>query len=290
MAQLPTIVSGVTINRIEVWVTNKKSDFTNPRNIVAFTDLGESSHISNNMWSATGGNNLPTNNTNNLYSTMNNGYPEIRDIDQVNATFSGIYGFNGGLDYEKISNARLLSPSEYTINKQLGYISLRNSLRADEVLAVAFEYTYGGTTYQVGEFSSDQKESSATLMVKLLKPNSCSPQNACWDLMMKNVYSIGARSLRSTDFKLEIYYACDSLGTNITYLPEENLKNTPLLRMMNLDRLDANNSKEAPNGIFDFVEGFTVQASSGRIFFPTVEPFGSNLKNKIGMTCPLSSL
>ncbi|MBR2881735.1 MAG: cell surface protein SprA, partial [Prevotella sp.] len=103
MAQLPTIVSGVTINRIEVWVTNKKSDFTNPRNIIAFTDLGESSHISNNMWSMTGSKNLPANNTNNLYATMNNNYAEIRNIDQVNAIFSSIGGFNGGLDYEKIS-------------------------------------------------------------------------------------------------------------------------------------------------------------------------------------------
>ena len=228
MAQLPTIVSGITINRIEVWVTNKKSDFTSPRNILAFTDLGESSHISNSMWRTTSGNTLPANNTNSLYSTMNNGYSDIRDIDKVNATFSEIHDFNGGLDYEKISNARLLSSSEYTINRQLGYISLRNSLRADEVLAVAYEYTYGGTTYQVGEFAADQKESSSTLMVKLLKPNSCSPQNACWDLMMKNVYSLGARSLKSTDFKLEIYYASDSLGTNITYLPEEHLKKTPL--------------------------------------------------------------
>ena len=204
MAQLPTIVSGITINRIEVWVTNKKSDFTNPRNIVAFTDLGETSHISNSMWGATGGERVPSNNSNNLYSTFVNNYADIRDIDKVNSTFEGIEGFNGGLDYEKISNARLLSTSEYTINKQLGYISLRNALRADEVLAVAFEYTYGGKTYQVGEFASDQKESGATLMVKLLKPNSCSPQNGCWDLMMKNVYNIGARSLKSNDFKFDI--------------------------------------------------------------------------------------
>ena len=282
MAQLPVIVSGITINRIEVWVTNKKSDFTNPRNIVAFTDLGETSHISNNMWNTTGGNNPPSNNANDLYPTINNSYSDIRDIDRVNAVFSGINGFNGGLDYEKVSNARLLSSSEYTLNSQLGYISLRNALRADEVLAVAFEYTYGGNTYQVGEFASDQKESSSTLIVKLLKPNSCSPQNGCWDLMMKNVYNLGARSLKSNDFKLDIYYASDSLGTNITYLPEHNLKNTPLLRIMNLDRLDANNSKEAPNGIFDFVEGFTVHASTGRIFFPNVEPFGNYLKKKIG--------
>ena len=102
MAQLPTIVSGITINRVEVWVTNKKSNFTNPRNIVAFTDLGETSHISNDMWGVTGGSRLPSNNSNNLYPTMNNTYGDIRNIDMVNSTFSGIDGFNGGMDYEKV--------------------------------------------------------------------------------------------------------------------------------------------------------------------------------------------
>ena len=282
MAQLPTIMSGVTINRIEVWVTNKTSDYTNPRNIVAFTDIGENKHISNNMWQPMGGLELPSNNANSLYSTINNNYSEIRDIDQVNNVLSNINGINGGLDYEKLSNARLLSSSEYTLNSALGYISLKNSLRADEVLAIAYEYTYGGQTYQVGEFASDHKESGRTLFVKLLKPNACSPNNGCWDLMMKNVYAIGTRSLKSNDFKLDIYYASDSLGTNITYIPEESLKGTPLLRLMNLDRLDTNNTKETPNGQFDFIQGYTVDASSGRIYFPTVEPFGSHLRKKIG--------
>lgn len=281
MAQLPTIISGVTINRVEVWVTNKTSDYTNPRNIVAFTDIGEGNRISNSRWQSSG-NTLPSNSANNLYATMNGEYSAIRDIDQVNNILGAAPNINGGLDYEKLSNARLLSSSEYTINTALGYISLKNSLRADEVLAVAYEYTYGGQTYQVGEFSSDRKESDATLFVKLLKPNACSPQNGCWDLMMKNVYALGTRSLRNDQFKLDIYYASDSLGTNITYLPEEGLKSTPLLRLMNLDRLDTNNTKEAPNGQFDFVQGYTVDASTGRIYFPSVEPFGSYLRSKIG--------
>ncbi len=282
MSQLPTIISGITINRVEVWVTNKTSDYTSPRNIVAFTDIGESTHISNNLWQPTSGSSIPSNNANNLYATMNSTYSAIRDIDQVNNILNGNSNINGGLDYEKLSNARLLSASDYTLNRELGYISLKNSLRADEVLAVAYEYTYGGQTYQVGEFSSDRKESSSTLFVKLLKPNACSPQNGCWDLMMKNVYALGTRSLKSNDFKLDIYYASDSLGTNITYLPEESLKSIPLLRLMNLDRLDTNNTKETPNGRFDFIEGYTVDASAGRIYFPSVEPFGNYLKQKIG--------
>ena len=281
MSQLPTILSGVTINRIEVWITNKTSDYNNPRNIVAFTDIGEGSHISNSMWQSNGVT-IPANEANNLYSQMNSTYSAIRDVDQVNNVLGSISGMNGGTDYEKLSNARLLSTSEYTLNNALGFISLKTPLRADEILAVAYEFTYGGRTYQVGEFSSDVKESKTTLFVKLLKPNACSPKNGCWDLMMKNVYSIGTRSLKETDFKLDVYYASDSLGTNITYLPEQGLKGESLLQMLGLDRLDSNNSKENPNGIFDFIQGYTVDATSGRIFFPSVEPFGSYLRKKIG--------
>ena len=134
----------------------------------------------------------------------------------------------------------------------------------------------------MGEFSNDVKDSKTTLFVKLLKPNACSPKNGCWDLMMKNVYSLGTRNLKSTDFKLDVYYASDSLGTNITYLPEQELKSKSLLQLMGLDRLDSNNSKENPNGIFDFIEGYTIDAASGRIFFPSVEPFGRYLREKIG--------
>ena len=282
MSQLPTVLSGIDISRIEVWVTNKTSDYNNPRNIIAFTDIAENRHISNPAWNATGNNAIPHNNANNLYSQMNTTYSGIRDIDQANNILGGIDGINGGADYEKLSNARLLSTSEYTLNRELGYISLKTPLRADEVLAVAYEYTYGGQTYQVGEFSNDVKESKTTLYLKLIKPNACSPKNGCWDLMMKNVYSLGTRNLQNTDFKLDVYYASDSLGTNITYLPETELKGKTLLQMLGLDRLDSNNSKENPNGIFDYIQGYTVDASSGRIFFPSVEPFGSYLEKKIG--------
>ena len=282
MSQLPTVLSGIDISRIEVWVTNKTSDYNNPRNIVAFTDIAENRHISNPAWSATGSNAIPHNNANNLYTQMNTTYSGIRDIDQANNILGNIEGINGGSDYEKLSNARLLSTSEYTLNRALGYISLKTPLRADEVLAVAYEYTYGGQTYQVGEFSSDVKESKTTIYLKLIKPNACSPNNGCWDLMMKNVYSLGTRNLQSTDFRLDVYYASDSLGTNITYLPEAEMKGKPLLRLLGLDRLDSNNSKENPNGMFDYIQGYTVDAASGRIFFPAVEPFGSHLEKKIG--------
>ena len=281
MSQLPTILSGININRIEVWITNKTNDYSNPRNIIAFTDIAESKHISNDLWHTQSSSTIPFNAANNLYSQMTTTYSAIRDFDQANSILGNIDGMNGGLDYEKLSNARLLSSSEYTLNKELGFISLKTALRADEVLAVAYEFTYGGQTYQVGEFSNDVNESKSTIFVKLLKPNACSPKNGCWDLMMKNVYSLNTRNLKSEEFKLDVYYASDSLGTNITYLPEEGLKSKTLLQLLGLDRLDSNNSKENPNGIFDYIQGYTIDAATGRIFFPSVEPFGSYMEQKI---------
>ena len=277
MAMLPNIVSGIQITRIEVWVTNKRSNYDNPRNIVAFTDLGETGHISNSIWNAQGGP-APSNGANDLYSSIINGYPNARDIDQV-ATSLGTF-LEGSTDYEKISNARKLSSSDYTLNSELGYISLKSALASDEVLAVAFEYTYGGQSYQVGEFSSDKTDAKETLFVKLLKSNSNSPGSGTWDLMMKNIYSIAQGNIQSAQFRLDIYYNSDSTGSRLTYIPEAALKNTPLLRVMNLDRLDDKNNPH-PNGRFDFIDRYTVQASNGKIIFPVVEPFGSHLRKVI---------
>jgi len=277
MAMLPSIVSGVQITRIEVWVTNKKSNYDNPRNIVAFTDLGESGHISNNTWNAQGGP-APANAANDLYSRIVNDYPTARDIDQVATTLGSF--LEGSTDYEKISNARKLTESDYTLNSELGYISLKSTLASDEVLAVAFEYTYGGNSYQVGEFSSDKTDAKEALFVKLLKSNSNSPGSGTWDLMMKNIYSITQGNIKSEQFKLAIYYNSDSTGSRLTYIPEADLKSTPLLRLMNLDRLDENNAPH-PNGKFDFIDRYTVQASNGKIIFPVVEPFGSHLRKVI---------
>ena len=277
MAMLPSIVSGVQITRIEVWVTNKKSNYDNPRNIVAFTDLGETNHISNNIWASQGGR-VPANGANDLYSRITANYPDARDIDQVAVTLGSF--LQGSTDYEKLSNARMLGTSEYTLNSELGYISLKSALSSDEVLAVAYEYTYGGNSYQVGEFSSDKTDASQALFVKLLKSNSNSPGSGTWDLMMKNIYSITQGSIQNSQFKLDIYYNSDSTGSRLTYIPEQDLKNSPLLRLLNLDRLDDKNNPH-PNGKFDFIDRYTVQASNGKIIFPVVEPFGSHLRKVI---------
>ena len=101
-----------------------------------------------------------------------------------------------------------------------------------------------------------------------------SPDMRYWDLMMKNVYSLGAYSVQKEKFKLNVMYQSDSTGTYVNYLPEGNTANQLLIRVLGLDRLDTY-SNPNPDGFFDFVEGYTIQSEAGKVIFPCVEPFGS---------------
>ena len=281
-SKLPLVSSGIKINRIEVWITNKRGNFNESRNIMAFMDVAENSHISNSHWTGTGISN-PSNASNTLLDEIKNSYPEARYISQASTALAPLsaYGFEGGKDYEKIESARLLSANEYKLNESLGYISLNTALASDEVLAVAYQYTYMGKTYQVGEFASDIASTEQSLYVKMLKATTINTQVPMWDLMMKNVYSLGAYQVQKANFKLNVKYLNDTTGTEMFYINEGNIAGEPLLRVMNLDRLDANNDFN-PDGRFDYIEGFTVTSSGGKVIFPVVEPFGSHLRKKIG--------
>ena len=282
-SKLPHVSSGINITRIEVWVTNKQSNFNESRNFVGFMDLGENTRLANNYWQPNAGVPVPSNLSNNLLSVVKEQYPGARNINQVTQALEPLqaYGIRGGQDFEKVESARLLNSSEYTLNSTLGYISLKAALNTDEVLAVAYEYTYQGKVYQVGEFSSDVTNTDQSLYLKMLRGTTIATRLPMWRLMMKNVYSLGAYQLQSKNFKLNIKFLSDTTGTEINYLPVGAISNQPLLQVMNLDRLDSNQESHS-DGLFDYVEGYTVQSSSGKIIFPVVEPFGSNLERKIG--------
>ena len=288
LKNLPVVSSGVNIERIEVWVTNKTSRFeeANNRNIVAFLDLAENSnHIFNNIpaFQATPGALIyPDNKANQLYEQLTTAYGLVRDVDQVTNVFDPLYpGFQIGRDFEKIENARKLNDREFTFNRQLGYISLNTALNTDEVLAVAYEYTIGGQVFKVGEFSTDGITAPQTLILKLLKGTTLSPKYPTWDLMMKNIYSLGSGRLESNKFELNVLYEDDRTGNSINYIPEGKLADKILLQIMGLDNLNSQLDRES-DGFFDFIDDITVIVSRGKVVFPVTEPFGTHLRNQIG--------
>ena len=275
MSTLPNLTTGVKITRVEVWVTNKTGNTVNTRNIIALTDLGESANTANPLWGGGGMDVSPRNAANSEYYSMTHDYTAARDIDQTNTVLDAIGDFTGGIDYEKVQSARLLTSSEYTVNTALGYISLKSTLQTDQVLAVAYEYTLNGVTYQVGEFASDNTNTNEALFVKSLKNTNNSPQMANWRLMMKNVYYL-ASTVEKNKFRLDVKYQSDTTGVYLSYIPESQVKDKTIIQVLGADRLD-NNNKPHSNGYFDYVDGYTV--SNGRVFMPAAEPFGAYLKD-----------
>ncbi len=325
LKQYPFINSNVQITRMEVWITNRTSRTENVRNIVALQDIGESDPTNIGLKFPPGGfinasrNAYPDNGNNDFNPFGINGGAQtllnsaIRDVATVGQGFTGVQ-VSEGKDYVTLENARRLDAGEYSLNSQLGYISLNQRLTNDEVLAVSYQFTVNGKVYQVGEFSNDGVEANGgvqntgtgtnpgdeqggiaqNLVVKMLKSSITSVEEPNWDLMMKNIYPIGAYQLEKEDFKLNILYtdpsplnyikeAQGTVGHPAAELPED-VKNQILLKVFNLDRLNFNNDPvQGGDGFFDFLSGITVDAQNGRIIFTTVEPFGEHLFEKLNV-------
>ena len=278
MSNSPAVITPVQILRLEVWVTNKNGATTDAREIVGLMDLGEAHPF--HPFTVTG--TLPDNNTNSEYaSIINNG--SSRNSTLINNQLISM-GLSPVQDFEK-TFARKLDSTQYIYNKRAGFLSLSQPLQPDEVLAVAFQYSYNGKIYQVGEFSQDVPPDSTSsnqkvLFLKLLKATSQRPKLPIWQLMMKNVYSVGYGTLDPKDFDLNVLYQEPGLGAK-RYLPFGDLnQGTPILTLVNLDRLNTQLDPQ-PDGVFDYIEGYTVLSQYSRIIFPVLEPFGRDIAAKV---------
>ncbi|UKM65760.1 cell surface protein SprA [Flavobacteriaceae bacterium GSB9] len=244
---------GLQITRIEVWVTNRSNRTENVRNIVALQDLGEIGYnqadpenddilldpIPSGFINSAGP--FPDNGNNDLNpKAIGSGSiltEQIRDISTAGQGFGSLNSqVNEGSDYAKLENARKLNQGqEYTVNTELGYISLNQRLNNDEVLAVAFQYTVGGKVYQVGEFANDGVDATdvetneqgqvtsvvnTSLVLKMLKSSITNVGQPIWDLMMKNIYDTGAYNLSQEDFTLNIFYNEASPLNFVSPIPE----------------------------------------------------------------------
>jgi cell surface protein SprA len=273
MSNAPAVTAPIQILRMEVWVTNKNGATTNTRDVVGLASLGEDGQANPG---------IPTNGSNPLYSAIISNASN-RDPARVynNLITQGLQPVQ---DFEK-TFARKLDSTQYTFHPKVGFISLSQPLQTDDVLAIAYQYSYNGKIFQVGEFSQDlpPDSTSATqkiLFLKLLKATSQRPTLPIWNLMLKNVYALGYGTLTPTDFKLDVLYQEPGLGLK-RYVPFGN-KNAgfPIISLINLDRLN-NQLDPQPDGVFDYIENYTVFSQFSRVMFPVLEPFGRDLAKGI---------
>ncbi len=286
LVNYPQISSTINITRLEVWVLDQgNSNLAYQKSIVGIRDLGEGNGI------------LPDNSLNGLYDAVSTAMGTREAGKNYSTVFQGqifpgnTTPYDNGEEFIFNTKARRLNTNEYTMQPQLGYISLNQRLNENQLLAVSYSYTVNGSNkvYKVGEFS----EESPVLVTKVLRPNNrVNVQSPMWDLMMKNIYSIDAGQVAQDNFILNVYYRDQKTGGKVNYLPDTPVQNQNLLKLFNWDRLNMNgdiqNNKDGTkgDGIFDFVSGITIRPETGRIIFTKVQPFGDYMQNVLGTNDP----
>ncbi|HVS94439.1 MAG TPA: cell surface protein SprA [Mucilaginibacter sp.] len=285
LANIPIINSPINITKIEVWVTNRTNSTNGSRDVLAFMDLGENKPYNKTLIQGGAGYSaLPagfsgpgfTQQSNSLLKNL----PAAARETNSNAVGTYFQATGGNDNYARLTYARKLTDKEFTLHPQLGYISLNYPLNNDEVLAVAYQYTMNGQVYQVGEFSTDVPVNNTTpqvLYVKLLKNALLKTNLPIWNLMMKNIYSLGTFQISPNNFKLTISRLDEKSGIQKPIMAEGiHTKNKLWIQLTDLDNLNAQNNKQ-PDGYFDYIEGVTIDSQNGRIMFPVLEPFGADL-------------
>jgi len=305
MSTLPVINTPIVITKVEVYVLNINGNAEQTRNVVAFEDLGEDTSnvwpgllvaggLSNSAYAIKDSAGVhPHNGANSLYSLLTNpssgilasrNFTAASSLLATNALVNNPNNAGGAYmdpsrDYNVIQNARKLNSTEYFFNPRTGFISLNQQISNEQALAVSYQYTYGGRTYQVGEFSDQVPDNSKLLVCKLLKTVSVSVKHPMWKLMMKNVYSLGAYNLNAQDFRLDVFYNNIETGVDVPYLPFGSVNGQQLIRVLNCDKLSVNGDPVS-DGVFDFIKDYTILPNNGRVYLPTVEPFGRSLATK----------
>lgn len=294
MAMAPMITTNINITHIEVWVSNRSNAVDGSRDVLALADLGEhdrsnmvNSVLINPLTSGIPSTGIPGELSPQYSNDLLQNLPADARRTHSNAVqqfFQGGGTVTANDNYAKLTYARKLNEgTDYTVDRRLGFISLRMPLIGDQVLAVAYRYTANGREYQVGEFSTDiavTPSEPQMLYAKLLKNEVLKTNLPTWDLMMKNIYSIGANNVGSTNFRFQIYRIEDESGVERPVMYEgQNTQNKLWLQLTGLDRLNPQQARE-PDGFFDFLEGLTIDSQWGKIMFPVVEPFGKDLADQ----------
>ncbi len=173
-----------------------------------------------------------------------------------------------------------LGESEFTVNKQAGYITV-NNLSSNSVDAVAIAYKRGTANppEQYGDFQSNVN-ANVPLVLKLVRPRNLqaptagSTDTVAWSHLLKNIYQLPVKNIKNDASKLIV-----DIKRNVPGLPPENTYNgKSYLYYAKLDIRTINQPNDTiPDGLFDFFPGKTVDLLNGLIIFPTLRPFSKTM-------------
>lgn len=252
------------ITEINVWVLRESSESQEgERQAIALGDLGVVQNANSSY--------EPPNQNQDMFadSTLN----KYRDPTQ------GVSAADFGVDPSSFVEGYFVPLQEgvdYELNRNLGYISLKRNLSSRQALAISFKYRdpQTGKIVSVGDVSQG---SGNRIYLKLIRPQTVTTTNKLWDLMMKNVYSVGATNLTPEGLDLDVKYTKENVPSSS--LPD---RDTNLLQDLGLDRVDQQGALNPDNKI-DF-STTVLNPATGEIVFPYLQPFGTRIHQLLSST------
>lgn len=242
---------------IQVWMLNESSqNIEGQRSAVALVDLGVRE---------SGGQYLPPDQDQDIFSDAL--------FDQFRDPATGVSAAEFGVDPSEFVEGYfipLVEGRDYSIDKALGFLSIKRNLGSRQALAISFSYRNPGTgqTIYVGDINQG---GSDRIFLKLIRPQTITTDNKAWDLTMRNIYSLNASNFTRDGIELDIQFTAGNVPQ--TTLPGRNVS---LLQDLGLDRVDSE-LQTTPDNKLD-IESYVVDAANGRLIFPYLEPFGDRLQ------------
>ena len=159
--------------------------------------------------------------------------------------------------------------SDYAVNEDLGFIRMQNTLQ-NEIIGAHFELAdraTGTIVLKVGANIGD--EGSTVLVLKMLKAQSSHPNHPTWDLMFKNVYSLGATNIDQASLEVKII---DNFSTPVS---DRTSAGSTFLNLFGLDNLNQAGAA-SPDEVIDFNNPNIVNLKTGEVHLPALLPFVSS--------------
>ncbi|MBS1493756.1 MAG: cell surface protein SprA [Bacteroidetes bacterium] len=177
---------------------------------------------------------------------------------------------------------RKLSPTEYTVNYQAGFISLKTPVQDNDYIGVSYSTLGYGTIPSQTYGTNSNSYAQDTLVLKMVKAGSIVPQTdtLAWALKMKNIYRLNVSRIVEDGFEFKVNYVDPSNPTPSPSLPN----GKSLLEVTGLDRFIGKGPQLGQDNNFDFLQGRTVNTETGDIIFPTLEPFNQPILTATGDT------
>lgn len=178
-----------------------------------------------------------------------------------------------------------LTPDQYTLHPEAGYISLNVSLQnSEDAVAVAYklEFPKNNKIVQYGTYSSG----TDPLILKLIKVPNVQPTDVeAWNLKIRSIYDVKVKNIKNdpTKFSLNVVYKPPSGDEQTTYTSGNPPEAKTYMQRLRMDIRPATQVfteaylDQHPDQQFDFIPGYTIDLSSGSVIFPTLNPFYKTL-------------